>query len=81
MKRDRLGVMIVAIFTGDDLLNHHLPDIANGQLIQPFDLSVDEPANWIQVTKRKPEPGSAVYLFAEWLQQVIDYDLNFKTAR
>ena len=55
-------------------------DIANGQLIQPFDLSVNEPASWIQVTKYKPEPGSAVCLFTEWLQQEIESDLNFKGA-
>jgi len=53
-------------------------DIANGQLIQPFELSVNEPASWTQVTKHKPEPGSAVYLFTEWLRQEIDSDSNFK---
>jgi hypothetical protein len=56
-------------------------ELANGRLIQPFNLSVNEPASWIQVTKRKPEPGSAVYFFTEWLQQEIGSDTNFKTAR
>jgi len=56
-------------------------ELANGQLIQPFNLSVNEPASWIQVTKHKPEPGSAVYLFTEWLRQEIGSDLNFKAAR
>ena len=53
-------------------------ELANGRLIQPFNLSVNEPASWIQVTKHKPEPGSTVCLFTEWLQQEIDSDLNFK---
>ena len=56
-------------------------ELANGPLIQPFNLSVNEPASWIQVTKHKPEPGSAVFLFTEWLQQEIDSDPNFKAAR
>jgi len=55
-------------------------DIASGQLIQPFVLSVNEPASWIQVTKHKPEPGSAIYLFTEWLQQEIDSDPNYTVA-
>ncbi len=37
----------------------------------------NEPASWIQVTKHKPEPGSAVYLFTEWLRREIDTDSNF----
>jgi DNA-binding transcriptional LysR family regulator len=53
-------------------------DLANGRLIQPFALSVKEPGSWFQVTKHKPKPGSAVYLFTEWLQQEIDSDPNYK---
>jgi LysR family glycine cleavage system transcriptional activator len=56
-------------------------ELANGRLIQPFDISVDEPASWTQVTRNKPVPGSAVYLFTEWLRQEIGSDANFKTAR
>ncbi len=52
-------------------------ELANERLIQPFDLSVKEPAGWTQVTKHKPEPGSAVYLLTEWLRREIDSDPNF----
>ena len=81
---DNYPLALQAALEGQGLVMARRPfaavDIANGQLIEPFDLSVNEPASWIQVTKRKPEPGSAACLFTEWLQQEIDSDPNFKGA-
>ena len=82
---DNYPLALQAVLEGQGLVMARRPfaaaDIANGQLIRPFDLSVDEPASWIQVTKRKPEPGSSVFLFTEWLQQEISSDPNFKAGR
>ena len=82
---DNYPLALQAALEGQGLVMARRPfaaaDLANGRLIQPFNLSVDEPASWIQVTKRKPEPDSAVYLFTEWLQQEIGSDANFKPAR
>jgi LysR family glycine cleavage system transcriptional activator len=82
---DNYPLALQAALKGQGLVMARRPfaaaDLANGRLIQPFNLSVNEPASWIQVTKHKPEPGSAVYLFTEWLQQEIGSDTNFKTAR
>ena len=81
---DNYPLALQAALEGQGLVMARRPfaatDLANGRLIQPFNLSVDEPASWIQVTKHRPEPGSAVYLFTEWLQQEIGSDTNFKTA-
>jgi LysR family glycine cleavage system transcriptional activator len=82
---DNYPLALQAALEGQGLVMARRPfaaaDLANGRLIQPFNLSVDEPASWIQVTKHRPEPGSAVYLFTEWLQQEIGSDTNLKTAR
>lgn len=82
---DNYPLALQAALEGQGLVMARRPfaaaELANGRLIQPFNLSVDEPASWIQVTKHKPEPGSAVYLFSEWLRQEIGSDTNFKTAR
>ena len=82
---DNYPLALQAALEGQGLVMARRPfaatDIANGRLIQPFDLSVNEPAGWVQVTKHKPEPGSAVYLFTEWLRREIDSDTNFKTVR
>ena len=55
-------------------------ELTNGRLIHPFDISVNESGSWFQVTRHKLEPGSAVYLFTEWLQHEIGSDLNFKAG-
>ena len=82
---DNYPLALQAAFEGQGLVMARRPfaatEIANGRLIQPFDLSVDEPASWIQVTKQKPKSGSAVHLFTDWLQQEIGSDINFKSAR
>ena len=44
-------------------------------------VTADTLLRWIQVTKHKPEPGSAVYLFTEWLQRETGSDRNYKAAR
>ena len=81
---DNYPLALQAALAGQGLVMARRPfaaaDIANGQLIQPFDLSVNEPVSWIQVTKRKPEPGSAVCLFTDWLQQEIASDPNIRAA-
>lgn len=82
---DNYPLALQAALEGQGLVMARRPfaaaDLANGRLIKPFNLSVNEPGSWFQVTKHKPEPGSAVYLFTEWLQQEIGSDSNFKTAR
>ena len=66
---DNYPLALQAALEGQGLVMARRPfaaaDIANGRLIQPFDLSVREPASWIQVAKHEPEPGSAVCLFTE----------------
>ena len=82
---DNYPLALQAALEGQGLVMARRPfaaaELANGRLIQPFNLSVNEPASWFQVTKHKPEPGSAVYLFTEWLQHEVGSDLNFKAAR
>ena len=82
---DNYPLALQAALEGQGLVMARRPfaaaDLANGRLIKPFNLSVNEPGSWFQVTKHKSEPGSAVYLFTEWLQQEIGSDSNFKTAR
>jgi LysR family glycine cleavage system transcriptional activator len=82
---DNYPLAVQAALEGQGLVMARRPfaaaELTNGRLIQPFHLSVNEPASWIQVTKHKPEPGSAVYLFTEWLQHEIGSDPNFKAAR
>ena len=78
---DNYPLALQAAFEGQGLVMARRPfaaaEIANRRLIQPFDLSVNEPASWVQVTKHKPEPGSAVCLFTEWLRHEIASDPNF----
>ncbi len=79
---DNYPLALQAALEGQGLVMARRPfaaaELASGRLIQPFNLLVNEPASWIQVTKHKPEPGSTVYLFTEWLQQEIGSDLNIK---
>ena len=51
-------------------------DLASRRLVKPFELSVDEPGSWFQVTRRNETRNSANDLFANWLQQQIASDAN-----
>ena len=79
---DNYPLALQAVLDGQGIAMARQPfaatDLASGRLIKPFDLSVNEPASWFQVTKNDAKPNSAIDLFIKWLQQEIESDSNFE---